>query len=106
MQVTIYFIHRVKLGQNLKQLGFTAVLYFKPSTDLDEADEGQGSQVRAEVQRGKPKNLKEKFKRDDVDRCRADGAVVFIFISALQFPVLVSSISKVMHNKQVTRLLL
>ena len=93
MQAIINFIRRGKLEQNLKQLGFTAVLHFKPSTDLDEADEGQGSQVGAEVQQRKPKNLKEKFKRDIVDRCR-DGAIVFFFISALQFPFLVSSISK------------
>ena len=49
MQVIINFICRGKLEQNLRQLGFTAVLNFKPSTDLDEADEGQESQVGAEV---------------------------------------------------------
>ena len=61
---------------------------------MDEAEEGQGSQVgAAEVQRGKPKNLKGKFKRDIVERCR-DGAVIFIFISAVQFPLIVSSLSE------------
>ena len=61
---------------------------------MDEPEEGQGSQVgAAEVQRGKPKNLKEKFKRDIVERCR-DGAIVFIFISAVQFPLIVSSLSE------------
>ena len=98
MQVSInynnYIFCRGKLEQNLRQLGFTAILHFKPSTDLDEAEEGQGSQVgAAEVQQGKPKNLKEKFKRDIVERCR-DGAIVFIFISAVQFPLIVSSLSE------------
>ena len=86
-------MHRGKLEQNLKQLGFTAVLHFKPSTDVDEAEEGQGSQVGAEAQRGKSKNLKDKFKRDIVERCR-DGAIVFVFISGVQFPFHVSWLSE------------
>ena len=71
---------------------------------MDEAEEGQGSQVGAEVRRGKPKNLKDKFKRDIVERCR-DGAIVFIFISAIQFPILVSSLSEDFAESDISKML-
>lgn len=72
------------MEQNLKLLGFNTILYFKPS--LDEEEEGQGVQVGAtEFQRAKPKSLRDKFIKTVGEHCK-DGAIVFIFISGLQFP--------------------
>ena len=89
LTIQLYSDNRGKLEKNLKHLGFTAILHFKASSDLDEEEEGQGSQEGAEFQRGKPKTLKDKFKEKIVEHCK-DGAVVFIFISGLQFPFEVS----------------
>lgn len=66
-------------------------MHFKPGSDLDEEEEGQGVQVGAEVQRAKPKSLKDKFKETVGKHCK-DGAIVFIFVSGLQFPFNVSSL--------------
>ena len=78
-------MHRGKLEQNLKNLGFTSILYFKPSRDIDEEGEGQGRQVGEDIQEAKPKSLKDKFREKVGEHCK-DGAIVFIFVSGLQFP--------------------
>ena len=81
---------RGKLEQNLKLLGFNAILHFKPSSSLDEEEEGQGMQVGAsKLQKVKPKSLQNKFKETVGKHCK-DGAIVFIFVSGLQFPFKVS----------------
>lgn len=83
-------ICRGKLEQNLKLLGFNTILHFKPSSSLDEEEEGQGTHVGAsEPQKVKHKSLQDKFKETVGERCK-DGAIVFIFLSGLQFPLEVS----------------
>lgn len=80
---------RGKLEQNLKNLGFTSILYFKPSRDIDEEGEGQGTQVGTDVREAKPISLKDQFREKVGKHCK-DGAVVFVFVSGLQFPFEVS----------------
>ena len=87
----LIFTNRGKLEQNLRNLGFTSVLYFKPSCDVDEEDEGRGRQAGAESQPVKPKSLKDQFRERVGEQCK-DGAVVFVFVSGVQFPFEVSMV--------------
>ena len=82
---------RGKLELNLRNLGFTSILHFKPSRDSDEEGEGQGSQELSMDTHGdgKPKSLKDRFREKVGEHCK-DGAIVFIFVSGLQFPFEVS----------------
>ena len=62
-------------------------------------------QVGAEFQRQKPKSLQSKFKVKVGEHCK-DGAVVFIFVSGLQYPFEVSELAlvrwKLLHFHWVT----
>lgn len=89
VQLHLLILNRGKLEQNLKNLGFTSILHFKPSRDVDEEGEGQGSQEGTGVRESKPKSLKDKFMEKVGEHCK-DGAVVFIFVSGHQFPFEVS----------------
>ena len=74
----------------MRSLGFTSVLYFKPSCEVDEEEEeGRGRQAGAESQPSKPKSLKDQFREKVGEQCK-DGAVVFVFVSGVQFPFQVS----------------
>ena len=96
----LLYLYRGKLEQNLKLLGFNTILHFKPSSSQDEEEEGQGIQVGAEFQREKPvKSLQKKFKEKIGEHCK-DGAIVFIFVSGLQFPFQVSELASCSLGQQ------
>ena len=58
---------------------------------MDEEEEGQGSQEAESDRRGtsQPKSLKDRFREKVGEHCK-DGAIVFVFVSGLQFPFEVS----------------